>query len=422
ALPALRPGAGWLGRLLRRGWIGRLAESLIYLVSSREARYATPWVLVLGDRGAGKTSLVRSMLELQADLRPAKLAAPDLADCECAAFGGGLLLDPAGRLWASEGEGGDARQKARLLDAIDRLRPERPLDKIVLVVSARVLLGGERALQDDARRALGALEDIRRRFEFALPVYVVVSQCDAIPGFSAFWKAQPAQVRRQIVGWSAPPAIQSQPPEKWPENAFAVLDERLRVALLDYAARPQAAAADGAPAAADAAGDDVDQVFLFPVAFRRLAGPLARWFQVAFQPDEWSQSYFCRGIYFAGSVTAAGGGAEGPRKDVDFLADLLGDRLFGEPFLALPTRQSIWSRNQLIRRVQYATLVLAVLLLGWLALAGVNFHRQMRDLDHALLGIKAASRETGSGGCLDAARVHRLLKLMAPLQTRSAYA
>ncbi|MBL8481426.1 MAG: hypothetical protein JNJ60_04475, partial [Rhodocyclaceae bacterium] len=47
---------------------------------------------------------------------------------------------------------------------------------------------------------------------------------------------------------------------------------------------------------------------------------------------------------------------------------------------------------------------------------------QMRDLDHALLGIKAASRETGSGGCLDAARVHRLLKLMAPLQTRSAYA
>ncbi|MBL8482720.1 MAG: hypothetical protein JNJ60_11015, partial [Rhodocyclaceae bacterium] len=47
ALPALRPGAGWLGRLLRRGWIGRLAESLIYLVSSREARYATPWVLVL---------------------------------------------------------------------------------------------------------------------------------------------------------------------------------------------------------------------------------------------------------------------------------------------------------------------------------------------------------------------------------------
>ncbi|MBL8473644.1 MAG: hypothetical protein JNM98_17765 [Rhodocyclaceae bacterium] len=418
ALPAMRPGAGCLGRLVRRGWIGRLVEALVYLASSREARYATPWILVLGDRGAGKTSLVRSMVELQADLRPPKLAAPDLSDCEGAAFGGGVLLDPAGRLWSSEAEGGDTRQKKKLLDAIDQLRPERPLDKIVLVVSARALLGGERALQDDARRALGALEDIRRRFDFALPVYVVVTQCDAVPGFSAFWKAQPEELRRQMVGWSAPPAIQSQPREKWPENAFAVLEERLRVALLDYAARPQAEAG----AAADAAADDVDQVFLFPVAFRRLAAPLARWFQVAFQPDEWSQSYFCRGIYFTGSVTAASGSNDGPRKDVDFLADLLTERLFGEAFLALPTRQSIWSRNSLIRRVQYATLVLAVALLGWLGLAGLNFHRQMQDLDHALLGIKAASREAGGSGCLDGWRVHRLLQLMAPLQTRSAYA
>ena len=393
-----------LGGLLHKGPFARLLESVQYLLTSREARYATPWVLLVGEKGAGKSSLARSCtVQLKDPCAPGKEAI-DIAGAKWHAFGSGALIDPDGWM-GTHGE----RAWKNALDAIDMLRPERPIDKLVVVLNARTLMSDDAdALAYWAKETLIQLESIQERFEFAFPVYLVITHCDAITGFTAFWNAQKASLREQIFGWSAPPAMQSQATDKWVPTAFATMQERLRQLL--YAA---AAAKDDI--------EEVDQVFMFPVSFNRLSDPLSRWFEMVFQPSRLSQAFFCRGIYFTGSLAASGEMEDGHRQDVAFVRDLFRERVFAERHLAQPIRQSIWSRNRMIRRIQYAALVCAVTLLIGLAFSAKQASRQVDSLDSILDSISPVHIQTEPGVCQDAESIMTLLRRIASLDSRSFY-
>jgi type VI secretion system protein ImpL len=339
-----------------------------------------------------------------------------------------VLIDPEGRVCDTHEEASSGGKRWRaLLEKIDDLRPERPLDKIILVVSARMLLtAGEDALLDLARDALRQVQEVRERFEFALPVYVVVTQCDAVPGFSAFWRAQPEARRDEIFGWSAPPAFASEEPPAWVEAAFASLCDRLRQVMLTVCAEADAASANlsdqEARAASAAEATELDRFFLFPVSFRRLQAPLSRWFAEVFQPSDWDQSFFCRGLYFCGGVAADGVQVDGPRGDVDFLEGLLAERVFAEPHLALPTRKRVWSRNRLIRRAQIAALAALLGLFTLLGLAGFKLAQQMHTLDGAMRTLLSTRAISDPGTCMEVGRFHDLLRQVARIDANSTYA
>ncbi|HWU84600.1 MAG TPA: type VI secretion system protein, partial [Rhodocyclaceae bacterium] len=304
-------------------------------------------------------------------------------------------------------EGAQWRQTLAELNA---LRPERPLDGLVLCISARSLLqadaAGRETLAMNLQRQLGELQE---SMEFMLPLSVVVTQCDAIDGFAAFWGNQAQKRRLELFGYAAPPQTQAAAPAEWTRAAFDTIDERLRSLQVETAASRDSIA-------------DCDAFFLFPGRFRRLCDPLGIFLETALRSSAWQAGYLFRGLFFAGSPSADGELHEGARQDVAFADSLLAMRVLAEPGLARPTRNGIFSRNTLIRGLQYASLGLAAGLFGMLYFSSLRVSAQVHVLISAMDQLRESTPDAvRHGDCLGAESVYPLLSEVAAINQNTRY-
>lgn len=388
----------------------RLMQAIDYLRTRREWRYKAPWILLLGEAGAGKSSLAASVsaqYRQAADWRQEELGVDSK---EWQFFDQGLLIDPDGRLPAAPAGSEEARKWEKALDQMNALRPERAVDGLLLAVSARTLhnASGEQraALAENVYRQLNLIQE---RFEFALPVYVVVTECDVVNGFAAFWRTQPAKRHTEIFGWSAPAQAQSGTPEEWADSAFDSVGERLKALQIEAAAECDEIA-------------DADRFFLFPRHFQQLRHPLKHWLSVVFQPSAWRAGFFCRGVYFTGSIEADGHRADAPRNDVVFVDDLITKKVLAEPWLARPTRQGLWSRNKLIRSLQVSAVAAFGALLIGLAVAGFLLNRQVNALISSINLMQQIHMSPDSGAaCIGKDHTYELIAHVSRIDVKSVY-
>ena len=314
--------------------IERLLTALDYLSTRREWRYDQPWVLLLGEQGAGKSSLIASIDSLL-------LKAKEPRDAELCATGTmwtlcnqGALIDPIGNLPSAAAATKQGMAWTGTLAEITALRPERPLDGILLVLSAATLLHPSdevrTASAENAYRQLCVLQDA---IEFTLPVYVLITQADCIDGFSAFWGVQAPGVDQHMFGWSASMLDASQSPANWVSAAFDTIGEELRAAQLRTLIEQEQL-------------DETDPFFLFPVRVEALRAATRDWLNIAFRSTAWRAGFACRGIWLAGSIAAQGAHTSAVRKDVKFVNDLIAKKVLAERYLAYPTRNGLLSRNR----------------------------------------------------------------------------
>ena len=167
-----------------------------------------PWYLVMGPASSGKASLIgRSDLNMPFEER----------------FGReGLLTGHTAlpwRLWFTDQAlfiggpaalvGGDGAPEAvaqrswrNMLGFLHRWRPRRPLDGVIVVLPVEALLAGQgRDLGAAIRRRL---QEAMRRLAATLQVYVVINQCDRLPGFSEFFAYLDAEASAQPFGVTLP--------------------------------------------------------------------------------------------------------------------------------------------------------------------------------------------------------------------------
>jgi type VI secretion system protein ImpL len=399
---------GFCAALVAR--IKAVLEVLDYLATRREWRYRQPWMLVLGEQGAGKSSLVASVSaswRQEPPLGAAELAAPNTA---WSFFRHGALIDVNGKLTAPGASGEASGQWKKTLHALNALRPERPLDGILLCVCARTLIEAgaveRERMAGDVCRQLSQLQDA---IEFMLPVYVVVTQCDAVAGFGPFWRSQAPARRSEMFGYSATAQDRSAQPADWANAAFEIMGGCLRQLQVEVAARNKPVA-------------DVDNFFLFPGHFMSLREPLGHWLEMVFRATAWQSGYLFRGVYFTGAVDAEGVPTAAARSDVWFVDALVSLKALREPSLARPTRGGIWSRNRLIRSVQVGGLALAAalfLVMGW---ASLQFSHQIASLVSSMHKLeKDTPAGTGGTVCPGRELVYPLLVEVASIDTRTTY-
>jgi hypothetical protein len=272
-LQAVREGMSEALRLLGRAGKGR------------QAIYLLPWFLVIGRSQAGKTVAIKnSGLGLPVRKDWVK-GVGGTHTCDWFFTNDMIFLDTPGK-WVAEGtDRQDQRYWQELLRLLARHRGRRPLDGLVVVVPADDLLSlpAER-LRDQAGKVREVVDLLHEELQFRIPVYLLVSKCDLVGGFTDFFRGLPAQRRHEILGWSHPDPNRGEPAQLIVRGLRRVV-RRLEAYRLEMLARV-------------GSRRRARRLYFFPEEFKRLETGLAAFADVFFHQDRFSESPVFRGFYF----------------------------------------------------------------------------------------------------------------------------
>jgi len=181
-----------------------------------------PWLLFVGDSAAD----VRSLLQAAAAAPHARELSrtDDTRPWHWWVFRALVAIEPGLRLshpHATIGDGDAPWSKALALLA--RERRKLPLDGLVICIAAQSLRESEGAVATHAARLHRLADETTRRLQLQLPVYVVVTGLEALPGHAAFRSALPASLFRRVLGWRhANPVRDGMPDGRMEAQADAV--------------------------------------------------------------------------------------------------------------------------------------------------------------------------------------------------------
>jgi type VI secretion system protein ImpL len=171
----------------------------------RAALYALPWYVIVGPPGSGKSTALRNsglaFPYVPSQGRGSVKGIGGTRNCDWWMSNEAVLLDTAGR-WTTQD---DDQEWFAFLDLLKRHRGRRPLNGILVAVSVDDLL----SCGDDGRVALAArvrerVDEVMQRLGVALPVYVLVTKCDLIPGFAETFGEMSRAERGQLWGYTLP--------------------------------------------------------------------------------------------------------------------------------------------------------------------------------------------------------------------------
>jgi len=261
-------------------------------IPGRDFRYSVPWFLLLGLPNSGKSCLLSESslamsLEEQVEVENGVGIAWNF-------FGDGIVIDVGG--WCFGTDAGTISAWRRLLRLFINHRPERPLDGIILTIAATDLVGPETlsptALIERGTLLQQRLRKLTQTIGFHLPVYVVLTKCDAIRGFSEFTSELDSDQLEQIFGWSTPYGDSHLFRPEWIDEAIdsmRITLERVQSSLF----------------AIHEPTLDRHSMFLFPGSFYSIAPSLRLLLSRAMRSSADTPAPMFRGLYCCGSTQSS---------------------------------------------------------------------------------------------------------------------
>ncbi len=159
-----------------------------------------PWFFFLGNEGAGVRELLNAAIS-DSPLPPPEPPQPgetvnwdwwffakQIAIRGAPGFVGGLAEQERMGAWLAA------------LRLLKKQRPEMPVNGFVVCVSDRLLLGNEQERRDHSFHLRRLLESAGAELALSVPVYLLVTRLDNLPGFDAFIKSLPPGVENQGLG------------------------------------------------------------------------------------------------------------------------------------------------------------------------------------------------------------------------------
>lgn len=376
-------------------------------LASRWRRYRIPWILLLGDTGAGKSTLIEHS-GIDRAFRSESASAPH-AGVSWNFFNRGVVLDVPGAFIGADAGGGDQPWRT-VLHLAEKYRPERSIDGVVLTLSVSDLLAAEHAATGDlahkAELMHRRLWQAQNRFGIRFPVYVVVTQCDRIAGFSSFAGALPQHMRDGMLGWSNPYDFETGYQSDWAEQGIDSIVQDIFAMQAELLA-------------AGCAVDDPDAFVLFPSALAATRGALRAYLDQIFRPSAYHETFYFRGIYLtgdagpaaraesrlAGAMPAAGDltpvsaflgepsvSGAGPAREPVFVKELFERKVFAEFGLARVSREALATRNRTVRMLRWGNAVLSLLWAGALVVGVIQLQARIEAYDKALEVIVNATK------------------------------
>ena len=295
--------------------IGRVREGYVMFCEALRIRgggrlrnrrhlYEQPWYLVLGEPGSGRFSaLANSGMEFVLDagsLERVPGSVPGRGG-EC----GWWVTDDAVFVVApaefvTEPGPTQAAEWHDLLDCLKSARRRHPLNGIILTIPA-TCMPFEAIELDVATRMRERVQEAIAHFSMVLPIYLLVTKCDRIAGFSEYFSGLDAEDRARPLGVTLPPGR--------PRPAFG----RMRgadafaagaTAVAAYAERYRAFVASLAAwmpsrLEAERQAHRRRRIFSFPQQMQALGVPLEAVVRCIFGPSRFRLAPRFRGVFFA---------------------------------------------------------------------------------------------------------------------------
>uniref|UniRef100_UPI0039E5D6AF type VI secretion system membrane subunit TssM n=1 Tax=Phaeovulum sp. TaxID=2934796 RepID=UPI0039E5D6AF len=300
----------------------------------------------------------------------------------------------------------DAAEWKGFVDLLVKHRGRRALNGVILTLSVQELAADDTAIRDHGREIRKRLAELREETGLKLPVYLMITKADLVPGFESFFGDLNAQGREQV--WGATLGTGDRVDALTVEREMRVLQEALEERLV-------ARIADDLPLETRA------EIFRFPSQFAQLTAPLKVLIEAVFGESRYEESPWMRGLYFtsatqegspidrmvAGIAGSLGLSAPLPERRAYgntrsfFLRGMLADLIFPEAGLgrfdprAEERRRWIW-RGTLAGAVMVVVILATIFLFSFLRYNGAlgDQERQLTSLSARLANVAARQAPT----------------------------
>jgi type VI secretion system protein ImpL len=264
---------------LRKSRIGKQRRWLYFL----------PWYVIIGAPASGKSTAIKNS-GLRFPMGEPKLSGTGgTRNCDWWFAEEAIILDTAGRYTFNEENEPDRDEWLEFLRLLRKYRPVAPINGLIVALSADTLLSQEPdQLVEDARTIRHKLDQLVRELGIQFPVYLLITKCDLIEGFTEFFGRLPRRRLDEILGWTNPSWEMS---DARALVAGAVGDLRGRVAAM----RPGFLWEEERP-------EPLRAIYLFPEELRAFERALEDFSDVLFRENQYNESPFLRGIYLTSGL------------------------------------------------------------------------------------------------------------------------
>jgi len=171
--------------------------------------YDLPWYVIMGPPGSGKTTaLLNSGLNFALDpsAKGRLRGVGGTRNCDWWFTDEAIFLDTAGRFTTQDSDATtDAAGWREFLALLSKYRKRRPINGVILTISARDLLTqGDFTRENQVEAARLRLAELTRELRIQLPVYVMVTMCDLVAGFTEYFDELTQEGRAQVWGVTFP--------------------------------------------------------------------------------------------------------------------------------------------------------------------------------------------------------------------------
>ncbi len=289
-----------------------------------------PWYVIIGPPGSGKTTALRqSGLHFPIDLSDDLKGVGGTRNCDWFFTEDAVLVDTAGRYVQQQSDPEiDAAEWLGFLDMLKKHRGKRALNGVILTLSLKELLSGEAAVREHGREIRKRLAELRERLQIQLPVYLMLTKVDLVPGFEAFFGTLPTKDREQVWGATLPTDARID---------RTTIEREMKALLANLETRLTSRMAEDIPL------DQRAEVFRFPSQVERLEAPLKLLIDTVFGESRYEESPWLRGFYLT-SATQEGSPID---RLVGELAGSFGLNADAAPRRAFGEKRSYFLRNML---------------------------------------------------------------------------
>src|SRR6266542_4476886 len=191
----------------------RFEEAVTTLKGSRRTGqnlYELPWYIIIGAPGSGKTTaLLNSGLKFPLEQRVGRGALRGVGgtrNCDWWFTDEAVFLDTAGRYTTQDSDAAsDSAAWAEFLSLLVKYRKRRPVNGVILTISAPdLMVQGELGREAHVEAARRRLNELNEQLRIQLPVYVMVTKCDLVSGFTEYFEDLAQDTRAQVWGVTFP--------------------------------------------------------------------------------------------------------------------------------------------------------------------------------------------------------------------------